>query len=88
METTRVSTKGQVILPKSIRDAYSWKPGTELVVQETLEGVLLRPKRPFPEKTVAEVMGCLAYQGPRKNEADFKEGIARKIRERHGRGRY
>jgi len=27
METTRLSSKGQVILPKSVRDARSWPPG-------------------------------------------------------------
>ena len=38
---TRVSTKGQVILPKAIRDKHNWKPGTELNVEETPNGVLL-----------------------------------------------
>jgi AbrB family looped-hinge helix DNA binding protein len=40
--TTVVSTKGQVILPKAIRDSKGWGPGKELVVEETQEGVLLR----------------------------------------------
>ncbi|PZN73131.1 MAG: hypothetical protein DM484_23225 [Candidatus Methylumidiphilus alinenensis] len=29
METTRLSSKGQVILPKSVRDAHHWSPGSE-----------------------------------------------------------
>jgi AbrB family looped-hinge helix DNA binding protein len=48
METTRLSSKGQVILPKSIRDAHRWQPGTEFMVEDTAEGVLLRPAKPFP----------------------------------------
>jgi len=28
MEITKLSTKGQVILPKTVRDAYGWNPGT------------------------------------------------------------
>ena len=32
---TRVSTKGQVILPKAIRDKRKWTAGTELTVEET-----------------------------------------------------
>jgi AbrB family looped-hinge helix DNA binding protein len=30
--TTTVSTKGQVILPKAIRQRKHWEPGTRLVV--------------------------------------------------------
>jgi AbrB family looped-hinge helix DNA binding protein len=41
---TRVSTKGQVILPKAIRDKRKWTAGTELMVEETAEGVLLRQR--------------------------------------------
>ncbi len=43
METTRLSTKGQVILPKSVRTSRAWMPGTRFAVEETAEGVLLRP---------------------------------------------
>lgn len=33
METTRLSSKGQVILPKSIRDARHWAPGAEFEIE-------------------------------------------------------
>ena len=35
METTRLSTKGQIVLPKGIRAARAWEPGTEFTVEET-----------------------------------------------------
>jgi len=44
--TTTVSTKGQVIWPKVIRDQRHWAAGTELVVEDTPDGVLLKAKRP------------------------------------------
>ena len=48
METTKLSSKGQVVLPKSVRDAQSLSlPGTEFAVEEVSEGILLRPLRPF-----------------------------------------
>jgi len=50
METTRLSTKGQVILPKTIRTARAWGPGTEFTVEETQEGILLRPARRLPRR--------------------------------------
>ena len=40
--TTTVSTKGQIILPKAIRQQRRWRPGTQLVVEDTEEGVLLK----------------------------------------------
>ena len=43
--TTVVSTKGQVILPKAIRQRRRWDAGTRLVVEDTPDGVLLRPCR-------------------------------------------
>jgi AbrB family looped-hinge helix DNA binding protein len=61
--TTVVSTKGQVILPKAIRDERKWPAGTRLVVEETPEGVLLRPW-PFPPTTLEQVAGCLKWDGP------------------------
>ena len=38
--TTVISTKGQVILPKMIRDQRHWTVGTKLVVEDTPDGVL------------------------------------------------
>jgi len=41
METTTVSTKGQVVIPKEIRDRKNMGPGVKLIVQETPNGVFL-----------------------------------------------
>lgn len=47
METTKVSTKGQVVLPKSVRDAQKWETGQELAVIAMGDCVILRkaPKK-------------------------------------------
>jgi AbrB family looped-hinge helix DNA binding protein len=56
---TRVSTKGQVVLPKAIRDKRGFGPGAELIVEDRPEGVLLRPS-PKPGATRYEdVRGSL-----------------------------
>ena len=36
--TTTLSTKGQVILPASIRRRQHWNAGTRLTVEETADG--------------------------------------------------
>jgi AbrB family looped-hinge helix DNA binding protein len=46
MATTIISSKGQVIIPKPLRDSRRWLPGTKLELMETELGVLLRPLQP------------------------------------------
>lgn len=59
---TMVSTKGQVILPKAIREKLKWKPGTELNVEETPNGVLLTPTRYFASTKLEDVAGMLRHK--------------------------
>jgi AbrB family looped-hinge helix DNA binding protein len=86
--TTVVSTKGQVILPKAIRQRRDWPAGTRLVVEETPEGVLLRRARVFPETRPEEVLGSLHYEGSAKTIEEMDAGIAAEVKRRHARGRY
>jgi AbrB family looped-hinge helix DNA binding protein len=86
--TTTVSTKGQVILPMEIRRRRHWDAGTRLVVEDTLDGVLLKPAPLFQPTRPDEVFGCLAHQGPPKTVDDMSAGIEAEVRRRHARGRY
>jgi AbrB family looped-hinge helix DNA binding protein len=75
MSKTRLSSKGQVIIPKSSRAAHHWEAGQELVVIDTEEGVLLKPARPVAKSTLEELSGCLRYQGPAKSLEDMERAI-------------
>jgi AbrB family looped-hinge helix DNA binding protein len=88
METTRLSTKGQVILPKSIRDSRDWRPGTTLTVEETGDGVLLRPERRFPRTRIEDVAGCLRFKGKAKTLAQMDAAIGEEVFRRHECSRY
>jgi AbrB family looped-hinge helix DNA binding protein len=88
MQTTRLSTKGQIILPKGIRVARAWGPGTEFTVEETGEGILLRPAAHFPDTKLVEVAGCLGSKRKAKTPAQMRAAIGREVMRRHGRGRY
>ncbi|MEI9974881.1 MAG: AbrB/MazE/SpoVT family DNA-binding domain-containing protein [Ignavibacteriota bacterium] len=88
METTRLSTKGQVILPEAIRDSRSWRPGTAFIVVETNEGVLLRPMPPFPRTTLDKVAGCLRSKSKKSSAAKMDAAIGREVKRRHDSGRY
>lgn len=51
---TKVSDKGQVVVPKAMRDRLGWQPGTDLEVIETADAVTLRRKNRRKTLTVAE----------------------------------
>jgi len=81
--TTKVSTKGQVILPKAVREHRRWKPGTRLVVEETEDGVLLRQAPLFAPASIERVFGMLKRKGQKPvsieemNEAVMAEAARR-----------
>ncbi len=83
---TRVSTKGQVILPKAIRDKRKWAAGIELTVEETAEGVLLRAAPRFAPTKVEDVAGMLRGRG-RINRVvsieEMDEAVLAEARRRH-----
>jgi AbrB family looped-hinge helix DNA binding protein len=85
---TIVSTKGQVILPKGIRQQRNWGAGTRLTVEDTKDGVLLKAAPLFPATRPEDVAGMLAYKGAPKSLDDMKAGIEAEVRRRHARGRY
>lgn len=88
METTRLSSKGQIILPKSVRDSHRWRPGTEFVVEDLPDGVMLRALKPFAPSRLEDVAGSLRYTGKAKTLAQMDEAIRREVKRRHARGRY
>jgi len=84
--TTTVSTKGQVILPKAVREKRNWRPGTRLLVEETPDGVLLKPAPYFKPTTMDEVAGCLYRPGQRASTIEeMDEAVGEAAVERYKR---
>jgi AbrB family looped-hinge helix DNA binding protein len=81
--TTVVSTKGQVILPKAIRRQKRWEPGTRLTVEDTADGVLLRPAPHFAETKPDEVFASLPVKGAPKTLEEMEAGILAEAKRRH-----
>lgn len=82
---TTVSTKGQVILPKSVREALHWPPGTKLVVEHAGNSVTLRPAQKANATRLEDVAGCLKYSGPPISIEDMDRGVAEYFKRRHAR---
>jgi AbrB family looped-hinge helix DNA binding protein len=85
METTKLSSKGQVVLPKSVRDEHGWAPGTEFEVESTADGVRLRAKAPFPRTELGQVFESASYAGPAKTLEEMNEGIRAAVARRYRR---
>lgn len=82
---TTVSTKGQVILPKAVRQRREWEAGTRLIVEETPEGVLLRQAPAFSSTQPEEVFGMLPFSGEPKTLEEMEAGVLAEARRRHDR---
>lgn len=48
MQKTKVSAKGQVVIPKEFRDRFGIKEGGEVVVEAVDEGVLIMKRQKDP----------------------------------------
>jgi AbrB family looped-hinge helix DNA binding protein len=80
--STRLSGKGQVVIPKAIRDEYGWRDGLELIVEATDEGVVLRPRALTRTRAAQELLGCTGYKGPRVSLSEMDAAITREARAR------
>jgi AbrB family looped-hinge helix DNA binding protein len=88
MQTTRLSSKGQIILPKSVREEHRWEPGTEFSVEPAGDGVLLRPVKSVAHSRLEDVAGCLRVPGPGRSIAEMDAAVIVELRGRRDRGRY
>lgn len=97
---TRVSSKGQVVIPKEVRDRLNLRPGDELTVEELDNAIVLRVRRATDQAVfggpvpLARVLGALARRvnvpGPLSVEdmdrlAALGAGAREQVRPRKGR---
>ena len=63
METVKLSTKGQLVIPKEMRKAHHLAVGTEFVVSFVGKEIRLTPLPIFPRTTATGTAGLLAKRG-------------------------
>jgi AbrB family looped-hinge helix DNA binding protein len=82
---TKVSAKGQVVIPKDVRDRLRWPQGTELEVVDGPAGVMLRKKEPPYKKlpfdeALAKLRATVNYKGPSGTDAEWNDAIGAMFR--------
>jgi AbrB family looped-hinge helix DNA binding protein len=85
MEIIKLSTKGQLVLPKAARDAHGLKPGSELAIDYSGDEIRLKPIRRAGAKrsySVAEVAGFIKYQGPALSIEAMDRAVAQDVKRR------
>lgn len=85
---TTVSSKGQVVLPKPLREELGWLSGAKLeLIREGDSLVIRRAERFFPETRLEDVAGSLKYNGPTISIGEMDRGVlemARRLNPRPG----
>ena len=79
---TRMSDKGQVILPKVLRERRGWTAGTEFLIEERPEGVFLRPAVAEAPATMDETFGRLRPAKKIVSIEDMQEAMLEEGRRR------
>jgi AbrB family looped-hinge helix DNA binding protein len=77
---TRLSAKGQVVIPKDVRDALGLKPGQVLDVVRTQNGVLLTPAHRKSGRTTDEIFARIReiappWHGPPASIEDMNQAV-------------
>lgn len=76
MITTKLSTKGQIVIPKEVLRARGWPPGTEFAVVETASGIAIEPVGRPKRRTLENLPTIAGYAGPRISDDDIDDGLA------------
>lgn len=83
MIKTHLSSKGQLIIPKVLRDLHHWTTGQEFIVENCENGLILHQSKKGQSENVDELLGCANYHGKRKSIEEMEEAIEKGIKERH-----
>ena len=62
--TVTLSSKGQVVIPKEIRDELHWDAGTELTLVSNASGVTIKAMPKKTGRNLADLIGMLKHDGP------------------------
>lgn len=75
METVKLSSKGQFILPKAIRDRHHWEAGTEFVIIDRGAELVIKPTKVFPPTQLEPPETASVYHGKPLSLEDMEQAV-------------
>lgn len=79
METSILTSKGQLLIPKRLRNKYGIMPGAKVIFEETDGGVVIRP---INEQYFKSFRGLLSSTGKLKEDMKAFKAEEKKNEER------
>lgn len=76
MESVALSSKGQFVLPKAIRDRHHWTTGTRLQIIERGDEIILKAAESFPCSVFESLDAESAYKGKPLSLEEMDTAIA------------
>ena len=84
METVTLSSKGQLVIPKALRQSARLQPGDQLAVSYVEGEIRLRPLPAPVVSSLEAVAGCLARPGGRRlSEEQTRAAIQARLKARN-----
>jgi AbrB family looped-hinge helix DNA binding protein len=81
----RMSSKGQIVVPREVREKRGWGDGTVLELVDTPRGVLVRGASAAAEGSIDALVGCIPYRGPKHTVAEMNRAVLAEARRRGAR---
>lgn len=73
--TVTLSSKGQVAIPKRIRNEIHWDAGTELTLLSSETGVSIKAAPKRSGRSLTDLIGMLAHEGPPLSTEDLCRSV-------------
>ena len=75
MEAVKLSSKGQFVIPKAIRDRHHWEAGTEFVIIDRGSELVIKPTRVFAPTELEPPDAPAVYRGKPLSLEEMKRAV-------------